>query len=196
MFANRYTAIIDACSLARVLQRNLLLTLAEAEFFRVRWSSTILDETEQAIAKILHKKGVPDHLQVSATQRERMEQAFADAMVEDFEMFSDVGALLPDKDDGHVLAAAIKTKADAIVTENLKDFPEEIIKPLNIEVRTSDAFIADAIALHEGKAVAAVRTMRLRFRNPAKTPEKLLSDMEAFGLIETADVLAPHVGSM
>ncbi len=50
MFANRYTAFIDACTLAGTLKRNLLLTLAEAEFFRVRWSEQVLDETEAAIA--------------------------------------------------------------------------------------------------------------------------------------------------
>lgn len=38
MFANRFTALIDACALAGALKRNLLLTLAEAEFFRLRWS--------------------------------------------------------------------------------------------------------------------------------------------------------------
>lgn len=53
MFANRYTALIDACVLARVLPRNLLLSLAEAGFFRVRWSGPVLDETGRAIAKLL-----------------------------------------------------------------------------------------------------------------------------------------------
>lgn len=38
VFANRYTAFVDACSLVGVLKRNLLLTLAEAGFFRIRWS--------------------------------------------------------------------------------------------------------------------------------------------------------------
>jgi hypothetical protein len=36
MFANRYTALIDACVLVSAPRRDLLLTLAEAEFFRVR----------------------------------------------------------------------------------------------------------------------------------------------------------------
>ena len=57
MFANRYTAFIDACTLARVLPRNLLLSLAEADFFRVRWSGQVLDETERAISWMLHKRG-------------------------------------------------------------------------------------------------------------------------------------------
>lgn len=56
MFANRFTAFIDACSLAGALKRNLLLTLAEAEFFRLRWSIKVLDETEAAIAKFFDQK--------------------------------------------------------------------------------------------------------------------------------------------
>ena len=58
MFANRFTALIDACALAGALKRNLLLTLAEAEFFRLRWSDQILDETEAAIEAILTGKRV------------------------------------------------------------------------------------------------------------------------------------------
>lgn len=62
MFANRYTALVDACSLADALRRNLLLTLAEAEFFRLRWSENILSETERAIAEIAAAKGFADAL--------------------------------------------------------------------------------------------------------------------------------------
>jgi hypothetical protein len=60
LFANRFTALVDACSLAGTLTRNLLLTLAEADFFRLRWSDAILGETESAIRDILTKKGVSD----------------------------------------------------------------------------------------------------------------------------------------
>lgn len=59
MFANRYTAFIDACTLVSVWRRNLLLTLAEAEFFRVRWSERVLDETERAIARLLDEPACP-----------------------------------------------------------------------------------------------------------------------------------------
>lgn len=52
MFANRFTALIDACVLAGALKRNLILSLAAAEFFRIRWSTRILDETETAIREI------------------------------------------------------------------------------------------------------------------------------------------------
>jgi len=49
---NRFTALIDASTLAGVLRRNLILSLAEAELFRVRWSDKIMEETVGAIAKI------------------------------------------------------------------------------------------------------------------------------------------------
>lgn len=37
-FADRFTVLIDACCLAGALRRNMLLSLAEAGFYRARWS--------------------------------------------------------------------------------------------------------------------------------------------------------------
>lgn len=198
MFANRYTAFIDACTLASALRRNLLLTLAEAEFFRVRWSVPVLDETQRAIEKILADKGCDsnDAKDRAARARQSMEMAFEEALVEDFQDLLCACKGMPDPGDEHVLAAALKTQAATLVTENLKDFPDHILLPLNIEARAADAFIADTIALDPGRAVAAIRTMRLRLKRPEKTAETLLLDMEAAGLTETVDELRPHIGSL
>ena len=198
MFANRYTAFIDACTLASALRRNLLLTLAEAEFFRVRWSVEVLDETQRAIEKILTDKGHERDNAADRAGRARraMEEAFEEATIYDFQELLCACEAMPDPNDVHVLAAALKTQAATIVTENLKDFPKHVLAPLNIEARTADAFIADTIALDPGRAVAAIRTMRLRFNRPEKTAEILLMDMDAAGLTETVDVLRPYVGSL
>ncbi|MGE7415109.1 PIN domain-containing protein [Methylobacterium tarhaniae] len=192
MFASRFTAFIDACALAGALKRNLLLTLAEAEFFRVRWSEPVLMETERAIAEILSCKGVADAAAHGARARAAMETAFAEAAVTGFADFLIHGAGLPDKNDAHVLAAAVKTRASVIVTDNLKDFPAEILLPLDLEARSTDAFLADTIALDTGRAAAAIRTMRLRLKRPEKHAEALLVDMDAAGLVETVDVLRPY----
>lgn len=196
MFANRYTALIDACSLADTLRRNLLLTLAEAGFFRVRWSAPIMEETERAIAKIARRKGLQDAEVRAARARAHMERAFPEASVDDFALWLDAAALLPDAGDRHVVAAALKTQAQTIVTENLSDFPHEALDPLRIEARPADDFIADTIALDIGRAVPAIRAMRLRLQRPAIDSERLLLDLEARGLIATADILAGHVGSL
>jgi predicted nucleic acid-binding protein len=196
VFANRYTAFIDACALAGALQRNLILTLAEAEFLRVRWSEKVLDETQTAIEAIVAKKGDPDPARAAIRARGAMEQAFEDAIVEDFEDFLAACAVLPDQKDAHVLAAALKTKANVLVTENLKHFPSEQFAAFGLDVRTTDEFIADTIMLDEGRAVPAVRRMRERFLKPTLTADELLLRMEAVGLTETVDVLRLHIESL
>lgn len=81
---------------------------------------------------------------------------------------------LPDPNDEHVLVAAVQTQAQAVVTDNLADFPACILSSMNIEARTADDFIADTIALDEGKAVAAIRDMRTRLRRPYMSPQEFL----------------------
>lgn len=196
MFANRYTAFVDACAIAGALKRNLLLTLAEAEFFRLRWSAPVLSETERAIKEMLENKNVADAAQRAARARKSMEDAFEDAMVTDFDPFLSACKGLPDPNDAHVLAAALKTQAATIVTDNLKHFPDAFLASLNIEARSPDAFLADTIALDPGRAVPAIRVMRERFKRPEKTAELLLLDMEASKLTQAVDILRPHILSL
>lgn len=196
MFANRFTVLADACSLVPALNRNLLLSLAEAEFFRVRWSVRILDEAERGIAKVLGERGITDAAERAARARNAMERAFEDASVVGYEKL--VGSLedLPDPDDAHVIAAAVKTRASVIVTDNLRDFPSRVLDPLDLEAKTTDAFVADTIGLDAGRAIAAVRQMRMRLKKPEKTAEVLLLDMEAVGLTQTVDALREHLRSL
>ncbi|WP_374531083.1 PIN domain-containing protein [Novosphingobium sp.] len=196
MFANRYTAFVDACTLVSVWRRNLLLTLAEAEFFRLRWSEKVLAETERAIARVLHERGVPNCAARARHSVANMKAAFPEALVEDYGLLETMTYGLPDPNDEHVLAAAIKTQAQALVTENLADFPASVLTSLSIEARSADDFIADTIALEEGRAVAAINRMRLRLKRPELTGEDMLRSLEAHGLLETASVLAPHIESI
>jgi predicted nucleic acid-binding protein len=120
VFANRFTALADACALVSPLKRNLLLSLAEAEFFRVRWSARILDETERAMAKLIAEREIAGAVERAARARRAMERAFEDAAVTGYEGL--MGGLedLPDPDDAHVIAAAVKTRTSVIVTDNVK----------------------------------------------------------------------------
>lgn len=77
-YADRFTALIDACVLGGALRRNLLLSLADAGLFRPRWSVRILDETQKAISKITNGQTDGSH------QREAIEAAFPEAIVTGF----------------------------------------------------------------------------------------------------------------
>jgi predicted nucleic acid-binding protein len=193
MFANRLTALVDACSLAGALKRNLILTLAEAEFFRPRWSEPILDETEGAITKILAAKGVTDAAERAARARKSMQDAFAEALVTDFDRLLPICRDLPDPDDAHVLAAAIHCQAAVIVTENSKHFPPATLRRHNIEPKAADEFIADTLSLDIGRGVAAVRRMRERFKRPEIDAGELLLKMEAEGMQDSVDMLRGHI---
>ncbi|WP_225009540.1 PIN domain-containing protein [Novosphingobium percolationis] len=193
MFANRYTAFVDACALVGVLKRNMLLTLAEEGFFRIRWSAEVLDEVERAVDEIHAAKGNSNSAAVARNQRERMESAFEEAPVTGYEALKAVCTGVPDPNDHHVVAAALKAQAATIVTDNLKDFPQGVLADLNIEAKSTDAFIADTIELDPGRAVGAIRRMRERFKNPALNAEALLLKIEAVGLTETADTLRSYL---
>ena len=193
MFANRYTAFVDACSLAGALKRNLLLTLAEAEFYRLRWSSRILDETEGAISRILTDKGAQDPDGRAAYARGQMEAAFREASVDNFELLIPAIQGLPDPDDAHVVAAALKTRAHVIVTDNLRDFPPEVLDPLGLAAINTDDFLANTIALNEAAAISAIRRMRESFQRPELDAPALLLRMEANELPATANLLKDFV---
>jgi len=193
MFANRFTAVVDACVLCSPLKRNLILSLAEAELFRVRWSEEILDETEKAIEILLVKQRCEDAADRATRARAAMNKAFVEATVTDYDSLGNEIGKLPDEGDRHVIAAAIKSKADIIVTENLKDFPKNMLAGYGIDAKSADEFIADAIDLNPALAISAIKRMRLRLNKPEKTPEVLLLDMERIGLTQSADQLRDNV---
>lgn len=148
-----------------------------------------MSETEIAITKLLTKR-----YDDAATRSERavkaMLTAFPEAMVLNHESF--LGAAnLPDPDDQHVLAAALKTRASMIVTENVKDFPSSTLASLNLEAKTADEFIADAVDLDPNLAIGALRDMRQRLKNPNLTSNEMLARMESVGLASAASVLRP-----
>lgn len=173
----------------------MILSLAEAGFFRPRWSREILDETERAISEILRGKGEPNAAAIAARQRAAIARAFPEGLVDGYDALVS-GLTLPDPDDRHVLAAAIQTRAAVIVTNNTSDFPVEYLNGLHLQASTADEFLADIIDLYTPGAVAALRVMRKRFKKPEMNAEALLRRMESAGLTDTANLLIGEMESL
>jgi predicted nucleic acid-binding protein len=185
--ADRFTVVLDTDVLVGALTRNIILSLAEAGFFRPRWSHvTIGEEFERAFVR-MH----PGHEATAARQRANIQIAFPEGQVAHDPLL--IGGLeLPDPDDRHVLAAAIRTKAHLIVTNNLRDFPVASLADHELEAITPDDFIADCIDLGGSEAVAALRAMRVRFRKPALDADALILRIEQVGLGQTALLLEAY----
>ena len=101
--------------------------------------------------------------------------------------------MLPDNDDRHVLAAAVHIRAQSLITENLKDFPQEILRLYDLEAMRLDEFLADVIDLAGVEAVSALREMRERFKNPEYTAEALLRRLESLELLKAASALEQFI---
>tara|TARA_R110000868_G_scaffold153694_1_gene379268 strand:+ start:1004 stop:1603 length:600 start_codon:yes stop_codon:yes gene_type:complete len=197
MFANRYTALVDANVLVSSPKRDLILTLARAEMYRFRWTNRIIHETETALVSVFAKRGLEQDVaeQRATASCAAMLGAFPEAMIEgDFNTVPSYPSL-PDKKDYHVMHAAIRCKASMIVTDNLKDFPSEALADYELEVKSADGFIADAIDLDQIRTAEAVKRLRQRLSEPPYTAEELLDIWEQrHGLTQTVALLRPFQG--
>ena len=123
-----------------------------------------------------------------------MTQAIPDCMVTGFEQL--IGGLaLPDADDRHVLAAAIKAGAQVIVTANLSDFPESTLASFNIEAKHPDDFVLDLIDLAPAKVALVVSEQAAALRNPPRTVEDILNTLQEQGLVQSVAKLRELLGS-
>ena len=77
-------------------------------------------------------------------------------------------------------------RCDVIVTQNLKDFPEEALEPYSIETLHPDDFLSNHLALAPGLFCSALRKVRARLKNPPYTAEDYLAILTQQGLVATA----------
>lgn len=147
-----FVALYDANVLYPSTLRDLLISIAQDGLVQAKWTDRILDET---FGNLKAKRPDLDPARLDRT-RQAMMRAVRDCMVRGYEPL--IGAVeLPDPDDRHVLAAAIRAKAQVIVTFNLKDFPSDVLSAWDVEAKHPDAFIEDQIDLDPAAVYAAVR---------------------------------------
>lgn len=179
-----YTAIFDACVLFPAPIRDLLIQLATTRIFRARWTDRIHEEW---IGAVLEKRKDLTREQLERT-RILMDKAVPDCLVTGYEVLEQ-SVDLPDPNDRHVVAAAIRGQATLIVTSNLKDFSAAELARWDIEAQHPDEFIRNVFDLHPGAVVAAVRACRLRLKHPPMTAADLLNVYLQLGLTSTVAVL-------
>jgi hypothetical protein len=101
-------------------------------------------------------------------------------------------ASLPDPDDRHVLAAAVGCGASVIVTQNLKDFPPDVLGPYGIKAMTPDKAISDLYDVRPDFVVSAAAAMRARLVRPPMTVDEWLAGLARARLGEVARRLERH----
>ena len=185
-----FVVLYDACVLFPAPLRDILLRIAVTGIVRARWTERILDECFRNISEQR-----PD-LKPNALTRTRklMNEAVPDCLVEGFEDLID-GLQLPDSNDRHVLAAAIRAGAQAIVTFNLRDFPGVQLAPFGVEAIHPDDFVVDLIDLAPGVVTNVVAEQAAALRNPPRTIAEMLDTLRDQGLPQAVAKLRALFGS-
>ena len=122
-----------------------------------------------------------------------MNEVFPDAIVNEFDNLI-VNLDLPDPDDRHVLAAAIKSKSEFIITFNLKDFSENTLKDYNITSIHPDNFIIELMEINCEMVIEAFMNQVKRLRNPPQEIPEVLDTLYNQGLKKTVEQLKIKLG--
>lgn len=178
----RFTCVLDTNVIYPIEIRDLLFWFAHYELFTPKWSKHIFHEWEDVMGrKEISQEEIKKRSNIANS-------AFPDALVANYEPLI-LGLILPDEKDCHVLAAAIKTNANVIVTNNLKDFPSDYLATFGLVAKSADDFIADIIDLNHEKALEAFRKLVLNRRHPDLDEYEVLDNLRKNGLINSANYL-------
>jgi predicted nucleic acid-binding protein len=161
-------AVLDANVLFPFTLRDTLLRAAAEGCFQVCWSEQVLDEATRNLVET----GAMT-IKKAARLRAVMEQAFPEAMVSGHERL--IGSMRNDEKDRHVAAAAVKARAEVIVTANVRDFRH---LPPGIEAMRPDEFL---VGLFEASPEAIVRVLQEQaadLRRPPMNVEDVLGRLE------------------
>lgn len=180
-----FVVVYDANVLYPSTLRDVLVHVALTPLVQAKWTERILDEAFRSL-----RRNRPDLAEERLHRtRELLSRAVPDCMITGYEPLIDAVNLTADPDDRHVVAAAIRARAQLIVTFNTKHFPAAVLDEWDIEAKHPDDFLLDqfhldAIAVHQ-----AVQRVADSWRNPPGTADDVLNSMERDGLPQTAACL-------
>lgn len=178
----KFKAVLDTNVIYPIVIRDLLFWFAFYELYTPKWSATIFREWKA----VMIRKEVTD--QEAEKRVQRANSAFPDALVSNYESLI-THLTLPDENDRHVLAAAIKSNADIIVTNNLKDFPKDYLSSFGVSAKSADDFLTDIIDLNPDIAIKAFKEMVLNRKNPNMDEFEVLESLRRVGLFDTANYI-------
>ncbi len=172
--------VYDACVLFPAPLRDLLLRLTLSGLFQARWSEKILDEV---FSSLVEARPDLDPVRLAVTRR-KMCEAVPDSLVKGYENLLPA-VELPDAEDRHVVAAAIRCRAQVIVTNNVKDFPASSLDAYGIEAQAADDFVLSMIDLAPSRVADVVKQQAADLKKPLCTTDELVEKLARNGLVQS-----------
>ena len=183
-----FTVVYDACVFYPAPLRDLLIRLAGTRRFRACWTAQIHEEWTR---NVLARRADLTRQQLDRTVM-LINNAVEDGLITGYEPLI-AGLRLPDPNDRHVLAAAIRAGAAAIITMNLKDFPNEVLAEFGIFAQHPDDFILDLADLEPPILERVAKEQRASLRRPPLSAEEFVGNIRRQGLPGVADFLEARI---
>ncbi|MFF2085330.1 PIN domain-containing protein [Nocardia sp. NPDC058176] len=182
-----FSVFFDACVLHPAYLSDTLLRMADAQMFRPLWSAGVLSELRGSLVR---RDIPPDSVDRRISQ---MKFAFPDAMVTGYESL--ISGMENDPKDRHVLAAAVRSGAEVLVTFNVRDFPEHALKSYDLIAVTPDDFLLDQLDLYPGLTISTLHRQAAAYRRDPRSVTGLLSVLERTGTRVFAAEVRRHLDS-
>lgn len=183
-----FSAVLDANVLYPASLRDTLLRFASRSFFVPVCTDRILDEVERNI--VADGRATPAN---AARLRAAMTHVFEDAWIDDEAVLGLESAMTNNPKDRHVLAAAVASEAQTIVTQDLPGFPEHAVAPYGIQVQHPDEFLLGLLALQPSLAVEVLRVQAASLTRPPLTIHDVLDALAVAGVPQFAAAIRTRV---
>ncbi|MDP4031492.1 MAG: PIN domain-containing protein [Pseudorhodobacter sp.] len=177
--------VLDACVLYPPVLRDILLRVAQAGLYTPLWSDRILEEWARATRKLGPLAEAQARSEVTLTRAAFPKASLAPAPGIEARL------QLPDDNDTHVLAVAIKGSADAILTFNAADFPRHVLAAEGVARRDPDGFLWELWSHHPDVMAQVLETVRARAEAMAGAPQSLRGLLRRAKLNRLAKAVQP-----
>jgi predicted nucleic acid-binding protein len=177
--------VLDACVLYPPVLREILTGVAAAGLFAPIWSDRILEEWARATRKLGPGAEVQARAAAAmlAAQFPRARISAAPGL--------EMRLHLPDANDIHVLAVAISSGADAILTYNAADFPRHVLAAEGLDRRDPDGFLWELWSHQPATVDAVLESVRVRAEAMLGQPQGLRGLLKRLRLNRLAKAVQP-----
>jgi predicted nucleic acid-binding protein len=183
-------AVLDSCVLYPPGLRSLFMWLVVQKAFVPKWSNQIHEEWISNALEDDAKRNPLPKLSREKLERTRalMDENAEESNVTDYERHIPT-VLLPDPEDRHVVAVAIESETEIIVTFNLRDFPPSALSPHGIVSMHPDEFLCDLLDEEPGLFWEAIEQLRTSLKKPPMSTQELCQRYHKLGLTRLAERL-------
>jgi hypothetical protein len=161
-------AFLDANVIRGQLTNDILLSLAEQDLLNPRWSQTVLDEMRRNRPAGVTEQRIDRRIAAMNTYFPRAMTSGHDHLIPEMQA---------DAKDKHVLAAAVHSRSDVLVTDNVRDFSPPSTGPYAMRVERVSQFLNRKLHEEPARVVATLQTMVDRNRLDPRTMPALIDKM-------------------